>query len=122
MEPKKMQHLLIKLAAAAIVAVAFGSGQAQAGPLPALNDLANQTSQATPVEKAGNYRYRYGGSGPTGPTRTGIIGRAITVTATGRIIGDTAIGIAPITGTGGSKTRQGRELLAVLTSACLRPK
>ncbi|HET7211059.1 MAG TPA: hypothetical protein VFI85_04860 [Methyloceanibacter sp.] len=61
MEPKKMQHLLIKLAAAAIVAVAFGSGQAQAGPLPALNDLTNQTSQATPVEKAGNYRYRYGG-------------------------------------------------------------
>lgn len=106
MEQQKMQHLLIKLAAAAIVAgAAFGSGQAQAGPLPALNDLANQTSQATPVEKAGNYRYRYGGSGPTGPTRTGIIGRAITVTATGRIIGDTAIGIAPITGTGGSKTR-----------------
>jgi hypothetical protein len=57
-----MQHLLIKLAAAAIVAgAAIGSGQAQAGPLPALNDLANQTSQATPVEKAGNYRYRYGG-------------------------------------------------------------
>lgn len=62
MEPKKMQHLLIKLAAAAIVAgAAFGSGHAQAGPLPALNDLASQTSQATPVEKAGNYRYRYGG-------------------------------------------------------------
>lgn len=57
-----MQHLLIKLAAAAFIAGAvIGSGQAQAGPLPALNDLANQTSKATPVEKAGNYRYRYGG-------------------------------------------------------------
>ena len=59
-----MQHLLTKLAAAAIVVgAAIGAGQAQAGPLPNLktNGLA---SEATPVEKAGYYRYRYGGYYP----------------------------------------------------------
>jgi len=56
-----MQHLLTKLAAAAIVVgAAIGSGEARAGPLPALGELANQTSQSTPVEKAGRYGYRYG--------------------------------------------------------------
>ena len=56
-----MRNLLTKLAAAAIVVgAAIGSGEARAGPLPALGELANQTSQSTPVEKAGGYRYRYG--------------------------------------------------------------
>ena len=57
---QKMQHLLIKLAAAAIVVgAAIGSDQAQAGPLPDLN-LSGLASEAMPVEKAGYYRYRYG--------------------------------------------------------------
>ena len=56
-----MQHLLTKLAAAAIViGAAIGSGEARAGPLPALGELADRTSQSTPVEKAGGYGYRYG--------------------------------------------------------------
>ena len=48
-----MQHLLTKLAAAAIVVgAAIGADQAQAGPLPNVktNGL---TSEATPVKKAG---------------------------------------------------------------------
>ena len=55
-----MRNLLTKLAAAAIVVgAAIESGEARAGPLPALGEFANQTSQSTPVEKAGRYRYRY---------------------------------------------------------------
>ena len=58
---QKMQHLLTKLAAAAIgIGAAMGADQAQAGPLPNLNNVASETSQAAPVEKAGYYRYRYG--------------------------------------------------------------
>lgn len=56
-----MQHLLTKLAAAAIVVgAAIGSNPAHAGPLPDLN-LSGLASAATPVETAGHYRYRYGG-------------------------------------------------------------
>jgi hypothetical protein len=52
-----MQHLLLKLAAAAIVVgAAIGADQAEAGPLPNLTTtgLANE---ATPIENAGYYRY-----------------------------------------------------------------
>jgi hypothetical protein len=59
-----MQHLLTKLAAAAIVVgAAIGSGQAHAGPLPNLNP-SRLASEAAPFEKAGYYRYRYGGFYP----------------------------------------------------------
>lgn len=59
-----MQHLLAKLAAAAIVVgAAIGSGQAHAGPLPNLNP-SRLASEAAPFEKAGYYRYRYGGFYP----------------------------------------------------------
>ena len=55
-----MPNLLTKLAAAAIlIGAAIGSGEARAGPLPALG-LDGQTGQSTPVEKAGGYGYRYG--------------------------------------------------------------
>ncbi|MGH7487606.1 MAG: hypothetical protein ACREMY_18685, partial [bacterium] len=59
-----MQHLLVKLVAAAIVfGTAIGLGQANAAPLPTLNGLA---SQATPVEQAGYYGYRRYGYGRYG--------------------------------------------------------
>jgi hypothetical protein len=59
-----MQHLLLKLAAALIVAgAATGADQAQAGPLPNLTET-GIANEATPIEKAGYYRYRYGGYYP----------------------------------------------------------
>jgi hypothetical protein len=61
---QKMQHLLTKLAAAAIVVgAAIGADQAQAGPLSNLKPT-GLASEATPIEKAGYYRYRYGGYYP----------------------------------------------------------
>jgi hypothetical protein len=59
-----MQHLLTKLAAAAIVVgAAIGADQAQAGPLPDLTTT-GLASEATPIENVGYYRYRYGGYYP----------------------------------------------------------
>jgi hypothetical protein len=57
----KMRHLLTKLVAVVfVVGLAIGFGQAYATPRPILNGLA---SQATPVEKAHYYGYRYRGYG-----------------------------------------------------------
>jgi hypothetical protein len=41
----------------------MGGGQAHAGPLPTL-EATGLASEATPIEKAGYYRYRYGGNYP----------------------------------------------------------
>ena len=60
-----MRHFLTSLMAAAfVVGLSLGLGQANAAPLPTLNGL---TSQASPVEKVGYYGnrgYRYGGYYP----------------------------------------------------------
>lgn len=58
-----MRHFLTTslMAAAFVVGLALGLGQANAAPLPTLNGL---TSQASPVEKVGYYGYRYGGYYP----------------------------------------------------------
>ena len=54
-----MRHFLSKLVVPVfVVGLALGLSQANATPLPLLNGLA---SQASPVEKAHYYRYRYRG-------------------------------------------------------------
>jgi hypothetical protein len=56
-----MRHFLSKLVAAVfVVGLALGLSQAHATPRPILNGLA---SQASPVEKAHYYGYRYRGYG-----------------------------------------------------------
>ena len=60
-----MRHFLTSLMAAAfVVGLPLGLGQANAAPLPTLNGV---TNQASPVEKVGHYGYRgyrYGGYYP----------------------------------------------------------
>lgn len=59
-----MQHLLTKLAAAAVIAGAVVAvDQAQAGPLPNLKP-SGIADESSPIAKTGYWRYGYGGYYP----------------------------------------------------------